>query len=404
MKVMKRALAVALSLMLAVIAVGCSTPAVAISVGGYDYSTAEYLAYLYQNTNQIYQYYSYFGDVSTIWSQSMPYENPYAFGDEDETSEVSVPETTTTATGSGIQIEDKGLLMADYIKQATQDQIVYFAALQALLDENKLAISDEDLAEADSVMASQDEAKLLEKGFSLDNFRKAYINNTYLEDTVFNGLYGLEGKTPTKQADIDKYFNDNYVSYEVIQMSLEDTEGNALTDAEIAEKKESLEEYRNVFYATGDFDKAIAVYDADTTADSEEKPETSAETEEQKAYDGEPAEDVTSATSQNIQTTDMKGDNVEINLLNKVKEVKFGQAEIVEYTTVQGTKMAALVYRVNPDAKGSTIRENNQDAVLRSLHQDDFEKAVKAKMDAQKDSVNINKRAVKMCNPEDFVG
>lgn len=402
MKVMKRAIALALTLVLAVAVVGCSTPAVAMSVGGYEYSTAEYLAYLYQNANQIYSYYSYFGDVSTIWEQKMPYENPYDLSDDDETSETSVVETTTTATGSGVQVEDEGILIEDYLKQATQDQLIYFSALKALFDENKMAISEEDLAEADSALASQDEKTLLEKGFSLDSYRKAYINVNYLEKTVFNGMYGLKGKTPTKQADIDKYFNDNYLSYEIIQMSLEDTEGNALTDKEIAEKKADLEGYRNVFYATGDFDKAVAAYDADTTADSEEKAAPSAETEEQKAYDGEPAEDVTPATSQNIQTMDVKGDNVETNLLNKVKELEFGQAEIVEYTTVQGTKMVALVYRVNPDAKGSTIRADKQDAVLRSLHQDDFDKAVKAKMDAQKDSVNVNKRAVKMCDPKAF--
>ena len=399
MKTMKRVLGATLALVLAVFAVGCSTPAVAMTVGDSEYSTAEYLAYLYQNASQIYQYYSYFGDVSTMWDQTMPYENPYDLSDDDETSEVSESETTTTATGSAVTLKEDGLPIADYIKEATKDQIIYLSALKALMDDNKLSISEEDLAAADSALASYSEADLVEKGFSLESFRKAYINATYLEDTVFMGLFGVDGKQPTKQADVDKYFDDNYLAYEIIQVALVDTDGNALSDDEIAAKKADLEGYRNVFYATGDFDEAIAAYDAATAADSEDGEKKEYDTD----YAGEPKENVTSNNSQNVQTVDAGADNVDQDLVKLIRSVDEGEVAIAEYNQNGGSKMAALVYRIDPDGKGrDTYRADSTEAIVKSLRQDDFDKAVKAKEDAQADSVKINSRAVKMCDPKSF--
>ncbi len=400
MKTMKRALGMMLALTLAVFAFGCSTPAVAMSAGGVDYPTSEYLAYLYQNASQIYSYYSYFGDTSTIWSQTLPYENPYDFSadDKDEDDEANA-ETTTTATGAAIEIEENTMPIADYIKKATQDQLVYFSALKALMDENKLAISEEDLAAVDNAMATYNEADLLENGFSLDSFRKAYINSTYLEDTVFMGVFGKDGKQATKQADIDKYFDDNYLAYEIIQVSLEDSEGNALTESEIADKKAKLEGYRNVFYATGDFDKAIAAYDADTTVDSENADKTKYDTD----YAGEPKANVTSNSSQNVQTVDAGEDSADADLVKLIRSVKEGEVALTEYKQNGKNRMAALVYRIDPDGKGrETYRADSEEGIIKSLREADFEKLVQAKMDAQKDSVKINARAVKMCDPQKF--
>ena len=403
MKTMKRALGMVLALTLAVFAFGCSTPATAMSVGEVDYPTSEYLAYLYQNASQIYSYYSYFGDTSTIWSQTLPYENPYDFSadDEDEADEEKA-ETTTTATGAAIEIEENTMPIADYIKKATQDQLVYFSALKALMDENKLAISEEDLTAADNAMATYKEADLLEKGFSLDSFRKAYINSTYLEDTVWMGLFGKDGKQATKQADIDKYFDDNYLVYEIIQVALEDSEGNALTEAEIADKKAELEGYRNVFYATGDFDQAIAAYDAATTVDSENANDAD-KTKYDTDYAGEPKANVTSNNSQNVQTVDAGADNADADLVKLIRSVKEGEVALTEYKQNGKNRMAALIYRIDPDGKGrETYRADSEEAIIKSLRKADFEKLVQAKMDAQKDSVKINARAVKMCDPQKF--
>lgn len=399
MKTLKRILTTALIGVLLLAVVGCSTPAVALSVGGYDYSSAEYLAYLYQNASQIYSYYSYFGDASTMWDQTMPYENPYDLNDDDETSEVSAAETSTTATGSAVTVENKGIPIADYIKQATKDQIIYLSALRALLEENKLSFSEADMTEMEATLAGYNESDLLDKGFSLENFSKAFKNTTYLESTVFMGLFGTEGKKAvTSKDDMKAYFDKNYVMYEVIQTSLADSEGKALTDEEIAEKKADLEGYRNVFYATGDFDEAIAAYDAATTADSEDGEKKEYDTD----YDGEPQENVTSNTSSNVQTVDVTSDNAEKDLVSQIQKMDLGAVEIVDFTTTSGTKMAALVYRIDPDAKGVTARVDTEASIIKALHQDEFDKLVKAKMNEQKDTIKVSDRALKMCDPKAF--
>ncbi len=402
MKTMKRALCLALCLALAVMAVGCSTPKVAMTVGDTEYTTAEYLAYLYQNASQIYQYYSYFGDVSTMWDQTMPYENPYDMSEEEETSEASEAseaETGTTATGAGVEIKDNGIAIPEYIKTATKDQLVFLTALKAVMDENGLKISDDDLKAAETALASYQEADLLDKGFSLENFKKMYLATTYYEDTVYDGMFGVKGKQATKQADIDKYFDDNYLAYEIIQVALVDTDGNALTDEEIAAKKADLEGYRNVFYATGDFDEAIAAYDSATAADSEDTEKKEYDTD----YDGEPKENVTSNNSQNVQTVDAGSDNADQDLVKLVRSVKEGEVAIAEYNQNGKSKMAALVYRIDPDGKGrDTYRADSTDAIIRTLRESDFKALVKAKVDALEPTVSVNKRAVKMCDPKDF--
>ena len=400
MKTMKRVLGAVLALMLTVCAVGCSTPAVAMSVGDYDYSSADYLAYLFMNTNQLYSYYSYFGDVSTMWDQTMPYENPYDLSKDEETSEPEVSVAEPTATGVEVKVDENALPIADYIKAATKDQIVYLSALQALADENKFVISDEDKAAAKTAMGSYSDADLIDKGFSVETFEKAYLAANYLEDTVFMGLFGKDGKQATKQADIDKYFDDNYLAYEIIQVALVDSEGNALSDEEIAAKKADLEGYRNVFYATGDFDQAIAAYDASTAADSEDADKTEYDTD----YAGEPKENVTSNNSENVQTVDAGSDNADKDLVKMLKGMDEGEVKITEYNQNGGSKMAALVYRIDPDGKGrETYRDDSTEAIIRSLRQDDFDAAVKAKVDAMADKVKVNARAVKMCDPKAFV-
>ena len=395
MKTMKRVLGAVLALTLVLLAVGCSTPSVAMSVGGYDYSTAEYLAYLYQNATQIYQYYSYFGDVSTMWDQTLPYENPYDLSEDDEEEPATEPETTTTATGA-TPAADAGIPVADYIKSATKDQIVYLSALRAIADENDLAISEADVADATGALAGYDEADLVNNGFSLDNFRKAYLNANYLEDTVLTGMFGVNGKQATKQAEIDKYFDDNYLAYEMIQIALVDSDGNALSDKEIAEKKAELEGYRNVFYATGDFDEAIAAYDNATAADGEKKTYDT-------DYAGEPKANVTSNTSDNVQTVDAGADDADQDLVKLIRSVDEGEVALSEYNQDGKSKMAVLIYRIDPDGKGrETYRADSTDKIVKALCQDDFDKLVKAKVDAQKDTVKINNRAVKMCDPKAF--
>ena len=416
MKMMKRVLAATIALVLMMTAVGCSTPKNAAKVGDVNISTGEYLAYLYSNTMSMYNVYmQYMGDASAMWEQSLPYENVYDFSEDAKKDETSTTDASTSETSAA---DENNLIMEEYLKQETKDQIVYLMALQSILEENGLKISDEDLAEAEAYMTGVDTAGLLENGISEESFKKMYINTTYLEDTVFMGLYGTEGKQATKQADIDKYFADNYIAYEIIQVSLVDSNKEPLSDSEIAEKKEELEGYRNVFYATGNFDVAIEAYDTATTVNSDgEIPELDKE-KYNVDYDGAPVEDVTPLTSNNVMVVDTASEDADQDLVKMVRSIDVGDAEILEYNQNGGSKMAALVYRVNPaDVKVNpngyssddtdtssyvALSENVKDSIISAMHEKDFEALVKAKMDEQKDTVSFDSRAIKMCDPKDF--
>lgn len=416
MKIVKRVLAAVIALALMMTAAGCSTPKDAAKVGDVNIPTGEYLAYLYANSMGMYNMYAqYMGDASGMWEQSFPYENPYDFSEDKQTTE------TTSATSDATSAADENtLIMADYLKQQTKDQIVYFAVLKKILEENGLSISAEDLADADTYLATMDATELLNKGISKEHFKTMYVDTTYMEDTVFNGIYGVDakGKNATKKADVDKYFADNYIAYEIIQVALVDSDKNPLTDKEIAEKKEELEGYRNVFYATGDFNKAIEAYDAATTVNSDGEIPALDKEKYDVDYDGEPVEDVTALTSTNVQTVDVTAESTDQDLVKMVKSLDEGAVDILEYNQNGGSKMAALVYRVDPDnvkvnpngyasaeddvSTYVPLRENVQDAILHSLRDKDFHALVKAKMDEQKSSISFDSRAIKMCDPKNF--
>ena len=100
---------------------------------------------------------------------------------------------------------------------------------------------------------------------------------------------------------------------------------------------------------------------------------------------------------------DAASDDADQDLVKLIRSVDEGEVAIAEYNQNGKSKMAVLVYRIDPDGKGrDTYRADSTEAIVKALRQDDFDKAVKAKEDAQADSVKINSRAVKMCDPKSF--
>ena len=418
MKIMKRALAAVIALALMMTAVGCSTPKDAIKVGNIEISTGEYLAYLYISAV------TSGADTSNLkedaaWDVTVPYENNSVFEKDEETSEASDAAATT----------DAGLKLEDAIIQSAKDQIIYCATLQTIADENGITVSEEKMKDLDDDVNSllsyfgvtYDD--LLSMGISEESFKKAFVRISYLQDDVFMGLYGTDGKTPTKAADIDKYFADNYVAYKIISKDLVDESGNPLSDEDIETMKAELEAYRNVFYATGDFDKAVEANKAANTA-NENNEVLGLEGLDKETYnvdyDGEPVENVTANNASDILVKDTAED-AENDLLTKVRGVDAGTVDIVEYTEDSAKKMA-LVYRydinkvevadsnltVTADAAETveptykSLRESAEDAIITALHEDDFNKLAQKKLDELTKSASFNERTVKMCSPKKF--
>ena len=395
----KRFVCVVLAALVLLFTAGCSTPEVAMKVGDREYSTGEYLAYLYNTANTIYSYYANYSDVTTMWDQQLPYANPY----EREVSQAETSDVSEAASNSTM------ISTADYIRQATKDSILYLSAIEALMKDNGITISEDDQKEADAALATYTDASCRALGFSLENYKKMYLASNYNEKALLQGLYGKGGVKEVPESEIRAYFDDNYLVYEMIQIALVDSEGNALDADKQAEVRERIDRYMDVYQQTGDFDKAIEAYDNEGTSTEETSDmsdETSEEASAEEVSEPERNEDgsvknVTSNKSVNVVEIDAA--TAEENLVAAVRSVDEGEVKIVEYKQDGKSDMLALVYRIDADGTGrETYFDDSVDKIIQTIKADEIKELVWDKMDEQAPTVVIDQRAIDMCKPENF--
>lgn len=393
--------AVLCAAMLLCVCTGCSTPSVAMTVDGVDYSTGEYLANLYNNFYGVYQsnylyLYEQYG-LGDPWDQSFSY-----------------------TAGSTTQAMDT----AAYIKQLTQDAIIRQRAVSKLMEQYGVTLSEETLAEADEALQSISESELLALGFNKENYRKWFIAATYNEEALFNGIYGKGGEKEVPEADIRAYFDENYLVYKSIETSLVDSEGEALSEEEIAKVRAKLESYLKVYEDTGDFNKAIDQYTTDSTTTTTEATTTAATTTTTTAATT-TATTVATTTTTTTTTADSDSDaetdeeeteeetdsNVkeivaetyeDEEFVKALKSVDEGKAEIVTYKKNGSTDTMALILRMDPEGEGrEDYYEESRDSVLQNMKGDEYSDMVTSL--ALTLPVEVNKRALNMCDPKKFM-
>ncbi len=382
---------------------GCSTPAVAMTVGTHEYTTGEYLANLYMNyysayyESGLYQYASYGMDP---WEQTFPY-------------------------GEG---EDKvDMALADYLVKITQDGIIRQAAIKDLMAQYGIANDQEDLDKFYEEMANYKEGEMLAFGFNKEHYMNAYIAQNMDEQSLFYALYDKDGQKAIAEEDIRKFFDEEYVAYKAITVAQTNDEGEALSDADKEKNKKELEGYLDLFNKNGgDMDAVIDQYTADhtttttgaattTTTGAATTTTTAAPTTTTVATTtttAAPTEtttttrsDATTTTTGTTTTTDpnlqlvntVSGDE---DVIRAVQTVTVGEVKIIEYTS-EDTPYVALVYRLDTEeAGGENYFEDQRQTIIYGIKFDEFDAEVEALIDTL--AVDINSRAIKMCDPKDF--
>lgn len=409
MKLIRKIAVSALAVLMAVsmlLMSACSTPAVAMTVDGKDYSTGEYLANLYNSyylayyNGGLYQYAQYGMDP---WEQSMTY------GEGDEAVSMK---------------------LADYLVQITKDNIIRQKAVENLMAEYEITADEELMNEFNSNFESYKENEMLQYGFNREHYRNMYIEANINERSLFYALYGENGAKAASEDDIRAYFDQNFVAYKAISVSMVDSEGNEYSDADKQATKDNLNNYLELYKATGDFDAVIAQYNMDTAekeetadtattdttdaADTTTADTTTAETDasEQEATQTTAAED-TADTAEASEPEDTAEEEKESNvqladsvtgdaeLVKAVVAVPENTAQVIEYTTSSGTLTAALVLRLNVEKEGGDgYYENQHDNCLYGLKFDEFDKDVKTVADSL--TVTYNDAAINACDPKNF--
>lgn len=398
---------------------GCSTPDVAMTVDGKEYTTGQYLAALYDTFNYmfyqngLYQYSSYGMD---------PWEQSFGYGEE------------------GAEVEMK---LADFIVAMTKDGIIRQTAVEKLMEKYGVSVSEEDLAEVEKNLADVSESEMLQFGFSKASYKKMTIQ-TLFEQNLFMGLYDEGGERAVAEDDVRKFYDDSYVAYKAITIAQTNENGEALSDEDKAKNKETLDKYLAMFNEKGDMDAVIEQYKTDTstttsaatttttaaegatttTAAEEtvttttEAPTTTteAETTTEAVTTTTVAEETetTTTTAADATETETEEEETDPNLIlantvdgdekvvEAVKTVEIGKAAVVEYTDANGTAQVALIYRLNVDeAAGDDYYGEQRETCLRGLKFDEFNEEVKATIAAM--NVEVSDRAIEMCDPKNFL-
>jgi len=404
---------------------GCSTPDVAMTVDGKEYTTGQYLAALYGNFNMmyyqngLYQYASYGMD---------PWEQSFGYGEEGE--EVEMP-------------------LADFLVAMTKDSIIRQTAVKNMMDQYGISVDAEDLKELEDELATINESEMLEFGFSKASYRKMMIMTTLNEQALFYGLYGEGGQRAVAEDDIRKFYDDSYVAYKAITISQTNDSGEALSDEDKEKNKTTLQKYLDMFNENGDMDTVISQYTADNTtttssatttttaadgattttvAEGEvttttvaptttteapttttEAPTTTEAVTTTTAAEGEvtttttapvaDAEDEEEEVDENlIMTNTVNGDE---KVIEAVKTVEIGKAAIVEYTDSNDASYVALIYRMDVDeAGGEDYYGEQKENCIYGMKFDEFNDEVKALVETL--TVEVSDRAIEMCDPKNF--
>lgn len=365
MKNIKRILSVVLAgvMMLTVLA-GCSMPKIILggtpktvgTVDNREVSTGEYLAYMYTSFMDVYYYqglYQYAQYGMDAWGQELTY------GEGDAAQKVSV---------------------AEYIRLATRDDMLTQAAMRQLMAKYEIKWDEKELKNLEENFATADEAEFLAMGISKENMINVYKNISLNESALFKGLYGKGGEREIAEKDLKKYFDDNYLSYKIISISLTNSEGKELEAKDKKVHTDLLNGYLADYNKDKNFEAVVDKY-------NKYKAEQDKSTEKVEASKDED-------NRQNVDATDM-----DEYLVKEIRKIEVGKAAVVEYKASGSTPTAALILRLDPNSDKDLYTEST-DSIIRKLKGEELEKEI-ADL-AAKVQIDLKKGAVKKCDPKKF--
>ena len=352
---------------------GCSTPANAMTIDGYEVSTGEYLANLY---NMFYQAYYNSGLYYTAYYNNYTAEQIW---DMDQTY------------GEG----DTALTMKldDYVKQMAKDSLIRQQVVKDLLKENELTLTDEDKKSLAEQMEQYNEAEFLQFGFNRENYEKMITGYNFEESALFYGLYDKGGKKEVKEDEVRKYFDTNYLVYKTFTLSLVDSEGAALKDAEATKIKDQMKGYLDMYNNGTDVLEVYKKYLADEEAKQE------ADKNDTTTTDKEEEEEIKLNFTSMVAT----GESANKDLAKALQGLKNGEATTVEYTASGSNKVIAFVVRYDYDTDTYKSKDeyykDSRKSVLYNIKGDEFEESLKEPIKKMGEKVEVNERTIKMCDP-----
>lgn len=404
---LRSALAVALAAACLLLG-ACSTPAVALEVGGETYTMGDYLAYVYNTVSsdpnlQLYMY--YYG------SESLGMKLPYGEGKDAEQ----------------ITIEE-------YIRLTARDTIYRQEAVEDLMAKYNVKWDDELLKEANEALKEVENDACVQLGFTKARYEAMYKAVMLNESSLFTGLYDKGGLREVSDADERKFFDENYLSYFLFEVSLVNKDNTAKSDADIAKIQAQFDKYVKDFNAgkktIEDFQNLNRQYEKDAAAaevtdkeDEKDKKTTTttattttttatATTTTTTTTTGSGAqivegEEVTTLTRQDIVKV---ADGVDEELVKAVTAIPEGEAAVKTYKKNGTTNTMAVIFRLDPEAqrgkkdgKDIDFYADSHDQTLQHMKYEEFDAEVQKQMDELAKDAVVNQKALKAADIKEMM-
>lgn len=397
MKLIKRILAAALVLAMALSLAGCGDTTWICKI---DDSTVASGLYIYYQTegygDALYQL--YLEDSDTYM---MPYLYYYNYG--------YVDATILDATMSD------GTTVEDYINQYALDMCKQQIIVDRLFDELGLTVDEDQQSMMENSMRNtwNDTKDTWEAvGVGEASFEAAVMEH-YKEDQVFNAYYEVGGLNGTTEEELQKSYEDNYARVKYMTFNFADSIDDAIDEARKDEQLQLANDYLEMANS-GDyeFDFLIDQYNSylesiaeansedgadDAAADSEteEPAENSEDTEDTDEAD---ASDETDADAEESEETEEEYPNESV----LSKDSTYPSEKFVNYvfttcpvgscTVIQDDTNFYLVQRLDITER-TDLYEDNRESIIRDLFDDDFTDLINKRL--ADSSVEVNDKSVK---------
>lgn len=392
---------------------GCSTPEYALEVNGKKYTTGDYLAYVY----------------ATMTTDSTANTYLYYLGEQAFDMEVAY--------------NDEEIPLDDYILRSSADNMIRQAVIEEMLKEYSLSWDEEDLKELEESFADLTADAFIELGFNNQRYMDMAKAVSLNEPALFFGLYGEGGEREVPEKDIRQYFDDNYLSYKYVEISLVNSDNSEKSEDEIKAIEARLQKYLDAFNAADKQDSAAfeehvyAPYLADeeaakatttttgsgttttdtgTTTTAAATTTTVASTTTTTVAGGTTTTGTGTTTTGSTTTTTtqtaarndyFKDDITDEDFLKAVEAVKEGTAGIQTYQKSGETKTMALIFRMDPEAERTETDEDGKtvevedyygdmhDTVLEYMKYDEYNEEIENRIKELGDKVIRHERALK---------
>lgn len=274
--------------------------------------------------------------------------------------------------------DGKEVTAKEYIAQVTEDACKNYIYVNKTFEDKKLSLTAEEISSykknADSYWTYY--KTVFEKlGVNKDSFVSAGYENSAKLEAIFKSIYGEGGEKEVSTADMQKYYEDNYVNYSYLSVPLYDTSTDSnnqskntkKSDADIKKIKSDLEKYAADINKGTSYEDEVKVYMKDYNIKTDP-----------------------TITATNILKKAGLGKDIEKTL----EGLKDGQAKYITVGEGGDSATCYLVYRgsIKDEAKKLASDENTRYSVLVNMKSEEFQKDVKEQ--AKKVKCDVNTAAI----------